>query len=295
MNVAQKLGFSENTKLLIVHADDAGLSHSENRATIESLKKGIVNSYSIMVPCPWFYEMAVFARNNPQFDSGIHLTLTCEWENYKFGPIAPVAEVPSLVDENGHFFKKREQLEKNAVPSEIEKELEAQIEKFLKFGLTPSHIDSHMYSVASTPEMFRIYRGLGVKYDLPVLINGQLMKMVGINPESNIEKGDFLIDNVFVGEYNYFENGKLTDYYSSVLENLASGINLILIHPAFDNHEMKGVTINHPNFDSEWRQIDFDFFIDQKKKFTLEQNNIEFITWKDIKKCVADAKNEHSN
>ncbi len=106
MNLSQNLGFPENTKLLIVHADDAGLSHSGNRATIKSLQYGVVNSFSIMVPCPWFHEMAVFARKNPRFDYGIHLTLTCEWEYYRFDPVLPISEVPSLVDENGHFYKK---------------------------------------------------------------------------------------------------------------------------------------------------------------------------------------------
>ena len=163
MNLSKVLGFSEDTKLLIIHADDAGLSHSENRATIQALEKGIVNSYSMMVPCPWFYEMAIFAKNNPQFDNGIHLTLTCEWENYKFGPVLPVFEVPSLVDSNGHFYKKREQLSENASLIDVRKELQAQIEKALKFGLKPSHIDSHMYSVAAKPEYFQLYKDLGYK------------------------------------------------------------------------------------------------------------------------------------
>jgi predicted glycoside hydrolase/deacetylase ChbG (UPF0249 family) len=283
LNSAQKLEFSENTKLLIIHADDAGLSHSENMATIQSLEKGIVNSYSIMVPCPWFYEMAVFAKNNPQFDNGIHLTLTCEWENYKFGPILPVSEVPSLVDENGHFYKKREQLRKNASAEDVKNELQAQIEKAIKFGLKPTHIDSHMYSVGASPEFFAIYRDLGEKYNLPVLINEQLMKIVGLNPELNIKEGDFLIDRTYVAEFKYFETGKLGDYYSWILENLASGLNLILIHPAFDDNEMKGVTINHPNFGSEWRQIDFDFFSNEENKTKLKENNIELVTWNDIK------------
>ncbi len=283
MSSVQKLEFSENTKLLIIHADDAGLSHSENMATIQSLEKGIVNSYSIMVPCPWFYEMAVFAKNNPQFDNGIHLTLTCEWENYKFGPVLPVSEVPSLADENGHFYKKREQLRKNASAEDVKKELQAQIEKAIKFGLKPTHIDSHMYSVGASPEFFGIYRDLGEKYNLPVLINEQLMKMVGLNPELNIKEGDFLIDKTYVGEFEYFKTGKLNDYYDSILGKLTSGLNLILIHPAFDDNEMKGITVNHPNFGSEWRQIDFDLFTSQQNKSKLRENNIELVTWNDIK------------
>jgi predicted glycoside hydrolase/deacetylase ChbG (UPF0249 family) len=269
----------QKRKLLIIHADDAGLSHSENMATIQALEKGIVNSYSIMVPCAWFYEMALFAKSNPHIDHGIHLTLTCEWENYKFGPVSPVSEVPSLVDAQGYFFKTREELRKNASAEDVEKELQAQIEKALQFGLKPTHLDSHMYSVGANPAFFKRYRELGKKYNLPVLINKQLMEMVGLDPSLNIEKKDFLIDKTYVGEFKYFEKGGLADYYREILENLNNGFNLILIHPAFDDSEMKGVTLNHPNFGSEWRQIDYDYFTSEKTRLKLKENNIELVTW----------------
>lgn len=283
MNTAQRLGFDKNTKLLIIHADDAGLSHSENQATIQALEKGIVNSYSIMVPCPWFLEMARFAKNNTQYDLGIHLTLTCEWENYRFGPVLPVSEVPSLVDEHGHFFKKREQLRENATSEDVEKELRAQIEKALNYGLAPTHIDSHMYSVGAHAEYLKIYKRLGEHYNLSVLVNEQVMQMVGLNPKTHIKKNDFVIDHTYVGEFQYFENDGLAAYYQSVLENLGPGLNLILIHPAFDEHEMQGITINHPNFGSEWRQQDFDFFTSDNTKATLQKNNIQMVTFGDIK------------
>lgn len=283
MNLAQKLGFEKNTKLLIIHADDAGLSHSENRATIQSLEKGIVNSYSIMVPCPWFYEMAVFAKKNPQFDNGIHLTLTCEWENYKFGPVLPISQVPSLVDDNGYFYKKREQLRNNASLEDIQKELQAQIEKAIKFGLKPTHIDSHMYSVGASPEFFEIYRDLGKKYNIPILISRQLMEMVGLNPDTTIKEDDLVAEKMHFAIFEYFESGKLSDYYSKVFENVVSGLNIILIHPAFDDNEMKGITVNHPNFGSEWRQIDLESFILEKKKIKIKENQIKLITWNDIK------------
>ncbi|RIV32851.1 ChbG/HpnK family deacetylase [Flagellimonas lutimaris] len=283
MNTAQRLGFDKNTKLLIIHADDAGLSHSENQATIQALEKGIVNSYSIMVPCPWFLEMARFAKNNTQYDLGIHLTLTCEWENYRFGPVLPVSEVPSLVDEHGHFFKKREQLRENATPEDVEKELRAQIEKALNYGLAPTHIDSHMYSVGAHAEYLKIYKRLGEHYNLSVLVNEQVMQMVGLNPKTHIKKNDFVIGHTYVGEFQYFENDGLAAYYQSVLENLGPGLNLILIHPAFDEHEMQGITINHPNFGSEWRQQDFDFFTSDNTKATLQKNNIQMVTFGDIK------------
>jgi predicted glycoside hydrolase/deacetylase ChbG (UPF0249 family) len=284
MNLSKLLGFSENTKLLIIHADDAGLSHSENRATIQSLEQGIVNSYSIMVPCPWYFEMAKFAKQKPQFDYGIHLTLTCEWENYKFGSVLSSSEVPSLLDENGYFHKKRDHLVKHATLEDVEKELNAQIKKALKFGLKPSHLDSHMYSVGASPELFNIYRDLGKKYELPIMVSKQLMEMVGLNPEENIQDGDLLIDKAHYGIFDYFKSGTLSDYYSKVFENLVRGLNIILIHPAFDDFEMQGITINHPNFGSEWRQIDLDSFTSEYSKEQLKRNDIEFITWSDIKK-----------
>jgi len=292
MNLAQKLGFSENTKLLIIHADDAGLSHSQNRATMQALEIGIVNSYSVMVPCPWFYEIAVFAKNNPQFDNGIHLTLTCEWENYKFGPVLPISEVPSLVDGNGHFYKKREELRKKATLEDVKKEIQAQIEKALQFGLNPTHLDSHMYSVGSSPEYLNIYRDLGKKYNIPVLMNRRLLEMVGLNPDENIHKGDLIMANAHLGVYEDFEAGKLSDYYSEVLDNLVSGLNIVLIHPAFDDSEMKEITVNHPNFGSEWRQIDFNYFTSQDTMAKIKENKIEPITWNDIGKAERALRNK---
>jgi len=283
MNLSQKLGFDKTTKLLMIHADDAGLSHSENRATIKSLTQGIVNSYSMMVPCPWFYEMAVFAKNNPQYDNGIHLTLTCEWESYKFGPVLPLAEVPSLVNEAGYFFKSREELKENATAEDIKKELKAQIEKAYAFGLKPTHIDSHMYSVGISTEVMDIYRRLGEEYDLPILINKEIMNMSGLDPLINIEEDDLVIDKVHYGVFKHFENGMLQKYYSNVLDKLDAGLNMILIHPAYDDDEMKGITINHPNYGSEWRQLDLESFTSKENEERLQKNNIQLITWSEIK------------
>ena len=139
-----------------------------------------------------------------------------------------------------------------------------------------------MYSVGAHPTFFKIYKELGKKFNIQVLINRQLMEMVGLNPESAIEQGDFIIDKTYVGEFEYFKNGKLSSYYEGILQNLSYGVNLILIHPAFDNNEMKGVTVNHPNFGSEWRQIDFDFFTNEENRSKLNENKIELINWIDI-------------
>lgn len=283
MNIAEHLGYSENSKLLIIHADDAGLSHSHNRATIKCLQAGIVNSYSIMVPCPWYYEIALFAKSNPNFDCGIHLTLTCEWENYRFGPVTPISEVPSLVDKDGYFYKTRAELKANAKPEHVAKELDAQIQKALLFGLKPTHLDVHMYSVGAHQAFFEIYRALGASYNLPLMINEQLIEMTGLDAKKNIKHDDVVTQKVLIGNFDIFTNGTLYDYYSKAVEQVVPGLNVLLIHPAYNDSEMQGITVNHPNFGGEWRQVDLDFFSDPKNMSQFENEDIHLVTWKELK------------
>lgn len=99
----KRLGYPLNTKLLIVHADDLGLSHSTNVASVQALKNGCVTSGSIMMPCPFAREMVDYAILHPDFDIGIHLTLTSEWKGYQWRPVL-VNKASSLTDSNGFFF-----------------------------------------------------------------------------------------------------------------------------------------------------------------------------------------------
>ena len=270
----------------MIHADDAGLSHSENMATIEGLKEGCINSYSIMAPCPGFQQIADFALEHPQFDYGIHLTLTCEWKNYKFGPVAPLEKVKSLADSNGNFYPTRDLLNTNASAVEIEKELIAQIEKALNYGLKPTHLDCHMYSLGLNDEFLSVYKTVGRKYDLPVLLSKDLLESIGSSYHNAIGQDDFVVDKVYVADYKDFVAGGLSRYYSFVLNNLDAGLNMILIHPAFDSQEMKNITEDHPNFGSQWRQIDFDFFTSPECMSAIVDNNIELISWGQLTKLI---------
>lgn len=283
MNALKKLGFPDNSKLLIIHADDAGLAHAENQATMQALAKGMVNSTSIMMPCPWFYEMLEFSKHNIAYDYGIHLTLTCEWKYYKWQPVLPISEVPSLVDDNGFMHQTRNAFKEAAKIEDVRKELHAQIEKAFKYGLNPSHLDVHMYTLGLKPELIDLYRELGQIYKLPILLNKQIINSFGVNADECLLEDDFCVNNLFFGDFTDFEQGKLADYYANVLENLPIGLNEILIHPAFDSREMQGITFNHPNFGAKWRQIDYDYFTSVECRTLLEKNKIQLITWRMIK------------
>jgi predicted glycoside hydrolase/deacetylase ChbG (UPF0249 family) len=286
VSLLEKLGYSEHSKLLMIHADDAGLCHSENLATMQALLSGSVNSFSIMPVCSGFDEIAKFARENPKLDYGIHLTLTCEWKNYKWGPLLSIQEVPSLVNEQGFFYSNRTDLKRNVIPKEVQKELEAQIEKVFDSGLDPTHMDSHMYSIGVNNELLSIYKQLGAKYKLPVQLNKHLIEFSGSNPDLVLDKNDFCVNEIILGNYQAFEQNKLYHFYETTFDTLQPGLTIILIHPAFDTKEMRSITIDHPNFGSTWRQIDFDFFTSQTCKSKIAENDIKLITWRDIKQAM---------
>ncbi len=126
--LVERLGYPPGTKLIIVHADDLGETHSVNAAAIKALQGGTINSASLMVPCPWFPEIADYAKSHPDADFGLHLTLTSERVYYRWGPVAPADKVPSLVDQSGYFHHDWEENE-HVNAKEVEVELRAQIER----------------------------------------------------------------------------------------------------------------------------------------------------------------------
>ena len=269
-------------KYLVVHADDAGLCASENKATIAGLQSGLITSYSMMVPCPGFQEIADFTLQNPQYDYGVHLTLTCEWRDYKFGPVLPTKEVPSLVDTNGHFFKNRTLLKEHAQPEEAYKELKTQITTVFDLGMHPSHLDAHMFSIGASPALFDVYLQLGSEFNLPVLLNNRLLEMVGLPFDEKLQRKKGYLDTVYFADFSHFEAGHLNEFYWKTLDELNPGISMFLIHPAFNNEEMQQITVDHPNFGSEWRQMDFETFSAEKTKQKLDEHSIKLISWKEI-------------
>src|ERR1700721_3342727 len=168
---AERLGSPPGTKLIIIHADDLGETHAVNAAALKGLAGGTVNSASLMVPCPWFPEIADYAKSHPDADFGLHLTLTSERVYYRWGPVAPADKVPSLVDQNGYFHHEWEKGE-HINPKEVEVELRAQIERALAMGVHPTHLDSHQYRlIMNGKELFDTMLRVAHEYKLPVFVN----------------------------------------------------------------------------------------------------------------------------
>ena len=287
-NLAEKLGYDKDAKLLIIHADDLGMAHSENSASIKAIDSGSVNSASIMMPAPWVEEVAAYARkNSKRHDLGLHLVLTSEWENYRWGPVASKDKVASLLAKDGYFYK---DCSSKAKPEEVETELRAQIDLAYVMGIEPTHLDSHMGCMFWINKgIFEVYLTLGQEYKLPCLVD---KSFVGLYADEEtflltLKKYEVavVVDHSFTISPNDFSKGTI-QYYTSVLKSLQPGLSTFLIHTAYDTVELKAITINHPDWGATWRQADYDFFMSAECNKILEQEEIILVTWREISNAL---------
>ncbi|WP_194775080.1 polysaccharide deacetylase family protein [Pararhodonellum marinum] len=283
----ERLGFNPTDKLLIIHADDIGLSHSENRATLKAMTEGLVNSTSIMMPCAWATEVGTYIQNHPNLDVGVHLTLTNEWFNYKWGPVASKSNVPGLVDEEGFMFADCASVARHATPEEVEAELRAQIDAAIKLGIKPTHLDSHMGCLFfGRPEYFMSYLKLGREYGIPSMVSPQILDVFKQLHPDYFNKLDLskqlIIDQISIATPEEYDEKGMEGFYSELLENLNPGVTALLIHVAYDDPEMQAITVNHPHWHAAWRQADFDFFTSDKARKLILDNEIKLITWREI-------------
>ena len=279
--LAEKLGYAADAKLLIVHADDIGLSQSVNDATLEAFSSGGITSGSIMVPCPWFNDFAHSYQSHPDLDVGIHITLTSEWEFYKFGGVLPATEIPSLVDDRGNFYPTSEEVGMHADPREAELEIRAQIDRAIAAGIKPTHLDTHMASVLATQELIQIYFKLGMEFGLPVFVPRMLLPGVPEAQREMIQKEFVLVDHYFMLNLEG-PDASWEEAYGEILNQVGTGLNVLIVHLAHDNAEMQAITIDHPAFGSEWREKDLNYVQSQPFRELLAKNHIQLVTWKEV-------------
>jgi predicted glycoside hydrolase/deacetylase ChbG (UPF0249 family) len=281
-SIQERLGYPRGAKLLIIHADDVGVSHSENAATISAMEKGCVSSASIMVPCPWFPEIAAYAKLHPEIDFGLHMTLTSEWTYYKWGPVTPVQKVPGLVNKNGFFYSSVDSVIQNASPAEVEEEMRNQVKRAIQFGIDPTHLDVHMYTAHQNLGFLKSYLKVGHEFNIPVYITRQVGSSLHINLDTVVSEKDIIIDTLLTADVEDFKGG-MTDFYTRGFKNLKSGITYLILHTAYDDDEMKAVTIGHEGWGSAWRQQDYNFFSSPLCAKLLKENNIYVVTWREIR------------
>jgi predicted glycoside hydrolase/deacetylase ChbG (UPF0249 family) len=281
-NLAELLGYPKDSKLLIIHADDIGLAHSVNVASMAAFENRSITSGSIMVPCPWAFEVSDYIKNKPGVDVGIHLTLTAEWNFYKWDGVTSSDQIKSLLDPNGFFYPSVEEVGKHAFPAEAEKELVAQVEKAVSLGIEPTHLDTHMGSVLASPELVKIYLSLGEKYKLPVLFPRAYVAMLPQDVQEIYKQKIFLLDNLFMLDPQMI-TGNWIDAYRTGIQNLKPGLNQVIVHIALDNDEMQAISDGHDDYGSKWRQKDFELIQSKEFRDLLKSNNVILISWGQVR------------
>lgn len=283
--LADRLGYPPGTKLIIVHADDLGETHAVNAAAIKSLEAGAVNSASMMVPCPWFPEIADYAKSHPDVDFGLHLTVTSERVYYRWGSVAPADKVSSLLDENGYFHHDWEH-KQHIQPKEVEVELRAQIERALAMGVHPTHLDSHQYRlIINGKELFDVMLRVAHDYKLPIFVNKDWFADHPYLQES-LGPDDIVLDHTITIEPEVPPE-KWAAFYISALKNLKPGVTEFVIHPGFDDEELRAATRERSTWGAAWRQRDFDFFNSNQFREILAQENVKLITWRELTHMAA--------
>jgi predicted glycoside hydrolase/deacetylase ChbG (UPF0249 family) len=281
-NIAERLGHPANSKLLIIHADDLGAAHSADAASFDALDKGAVTSASIMVPTPWITEVAAYAKAHPNADLGLHLTLTSEWLTYRWGSVESADKVPSLLDPDGTFPNDEKIVASRAKPAEVERELRAQVNRALALGIRPTHLDSHMGSLFTTPELMATYVKVAREYHLPFLApRGD----PGTKPQPPLTENDVLVDAVIIAGEN-IPRDQWKNWYLKSIAELKPGLTEMIVHLGHDDSELQAVMVNHEPYGSAWRQADYDVMNSPEFKKALADNHVILVTWRELGKLV---------
>ncbi len=162
-SLVERLGYTADTKAVILSCDDLGASHASNEGVFRALHDGSATCASLMVPAAW----ACHAANNTRADDdiGVHLTLNSEHSCYRWGP---VTHSPSLQSGEGGFPRTLADLWEHADPAEVLRELRAQVERAMVWGVDVTHLAPHLSAITLRPEFFDVYLELAYEYKLPI-------------------------------------------------------------------------------------------------------------------------------
>jgi chitin disaccharide deacetylase len=300
---AERLGFPKGAKVLILHVDDAGMSFSSNKGAEEALTRGASTSVSVMMPCPWVPGFVLFLKSHPEIDAGLHLTLTSEWNEYRWGPLTGKKNAPGLVDSMGYLWPSVQEVVKHASADEMETEMTAQLEKARSMGFEPTHLDTHMGTVYGTADFLMRYIKIGIKSHIPVMLPGGAdvliqaqthlsdafivqMRALGkqlwdaglpVLDDLHNTSYDWVIPADIVTDDNKLDAFK-TAKYIEALKSLQPGLTMMIMHCTDPEPEFKYISNTGPT-----RKGDLLAMMNPAFKKALKDQGIILTTWREVK------------
>ena len=290
MNLAERLGYRPDERVVIIHADDVGMSHAANQAAFEAMERGSITCGSILVPCPWFAEVAEYCRSHPAADFGIHLTLNCEYPRYRWRALSGRETAPSLYDDQGYLWLTTQEAVAYVSPEDGAREMRAQIEAALSAGVDVTHLDTHMGTVLF-PKFIEAYVSLGIEYKLPLFIvrpSPELLESRGMLEfrqfldtvlERFEEAGLPVLDAILVDTLDPAPEDKEV-YFRGLFANLQPGVTHFLIHPAKPSDELSSITEDAPR-----RAKDYELFRDGSMRRYLDGMGVHLIGYREIREA----------
>lgn len=285
----EKLGYPSDKIVLMLHADDVGMCYEANEAAKNYLTAGHIQSAAMMVPCPWFNEIANWYKENPDYDMGLHLAMNSEWKWYRWGPVAGQDNVPGMCDKDGYLWRGVLQTATHASGDEIETEIRAQLERALSRGIQPSHIDTHMGTLYARIDYTRAYLKVAEEYRIPAMV-------VELTPPviAKFRKQGYPITKAAIEEMASYSLPKVDDFHAApeadnydakkekffeLVRSMRPGINEVIFHPSTETEGLKRIT-------NSWRQRSWEaqMFSDPQVLAFFEREGVEFTNWKEMMK-----------
>lgn len=299
---AEKLGFPKNARVVILHMDDAGMSYDSDRGIEKVFDKGVANSTSVMMPCPWVPQIVKYIKSHPETDAGLHLTLTAEWKDYRWQPLAGEAVVPGLTDSSGCLWPDVKDVVMNASADEVDKEIRAQLNRAETMGFHPTHLDSHMGTLFASSSFLEKYIRLGIEKHIPLMFPGghdkniqQEMSLAAAQVEQFQQVGKRIwdaglpvLDDLHNSSYDWkipAEMPKDDEHlckwrvalYEKTLLQLKPGVTMVIMHCTDPTEVFEKITDS-----GDKRKADMLAMLDPGFKIFLKDNGFVLTTWREL-------------
>lgn len=286
----RKLGYSPDDRVVIVHADDVGMCQASLAAFTDLVEFGLVSSGSTMVPCSWFPSVVDFCRANPEVDMGVHVTLTCEWDAYRWRPISTRDRASGLFDDEGYFPRTSLQVWEKADVDAAIAEAQAQIDVVQGAGIDATHAEDHMAALSHPrllPRFADLLLELGIPYrgsrpPAPQPDDGE-WQIVTRRELLRIEAAGFPLFD-FGGDLPLDDPDDQMGCARRILDHLPrGGLSVIVMHPAKDTPELRAIAPDWPS-----RVANYETFMKGELRQFVHDAGIHIVNFRALRAQIHD-------
>lgn len=284
---AERLGFSAEQRVVLLHANDAGMCPETSAAVAQLLQSSPVRSASAMAPCPWFANFAAWRRSQADADVGLQLTLNSEHASYRWQPLTFGEAGAHLRDADGFLWRTPIQTMVNATTEDVEDELTAQIERARNLGLSPTHLTTHLGALVTRPDFIETYLRLARQHWIPAVVVELTPEHIARFEAQGVPMPDDVIDLLAdyplpkVDDLKMVPDGESFEVKKAallaMLTELPPGITQIAFRPAVESDALPQVT-------ADWQQRVWDAQLmqDADVAAAISDGNIAVTDWREL-------------